>query len=31
MMLALIGAILAQLLLGKVHDRQMVKVTEFSH
>jgi len=31
MMLALIGAILAQLLLGKVHDRQMIKVTEFSH
>ncbi len=31
MMLALIGAILAQLLLGKVHHRQMVKVTEFSH
>jgi len=31
MMLALIGAILAQLLLGKGHDRQMVKVTELSY
>lgn len=31
MMLALIGAILAQFLLGKVHDRQMVKVAGFSH
>ena len=31
MMLALIGAVVAQLLLSKVHHRQMVQVSEFSH
>jgi len=31
MMLALIGAVVAQLLLSKMHHRQMVQVSEFSH
>ena len=31
MMLALIGAVVAQLLLSKVHHRQMVQVSEFTH